>query len=70
MVDAGSLYTWIDRKVLDEVGARKLGKTEYVTIEGREIPREVGEAVIESSGEKATRIVVYAEEGDAQVLGL
>jgi predicted aspartyl protease len=26
--------------------------------------------VIESSGEKATRIVVYADERDAQVLGV
>lgn len=30
----------------------------------------VGEATIELSGEKATRIVVFAEDSDFQVLGV
>jgi predicted aspartyl protease len=70
LVDTGSLYTWIERKILDQVGVRDLGTRRFKTIEGRDIERQVGEAVIESSGERATRIVVYANERDAQVLGV
>jgi clan AA aspartic protease len=70
LVDTGSLYTWIEKEILDRVGASKLGNRKFKTIEGREIERQVGEAVVESTGEKATRIVVFAMEGDAQVLGV
>ncbi len=69
LVDTGSLYTWIHGRVLDNLGASGLGERRFRTIEGRDITRRVGEAVIESSGERATRIVVFAEEGDAQVMG-
>lgn len=52
------------------MGVSDLGTLKFTSIEGRDIERQVGEAVIESSGEKATRIVVYADERDAQVLGV
>ena len=42
----------------------------FRTIEGRVIEREIGEAVIECLGERATRIVVFAEETDSEVLGV
>jgi len=69
LVDTGSLYTWIPKKVLETIGISPMGRREFRTIEGRDIARDVGEAVMELSGERATRIVVFAEEGDAQVLG-
>jgi len=31
---------------------------------------DIGEAVLQCLGEKATRIVVFAEENDAEVLGV
>lgn len=40
------------------------------TIDGRLLERRVGEAVVEHGGERATTMVVFAEEGDAQVLGV
>lgn len=69
-VDTGSIYTWVAESKLKAVGAKPLGKRNFRTIEGREIARRVGEAVLEFGGEKATRIVVFAEPGDAQVLGV
>ncbi len=70
LVDTGSLYTWIHKQILENLGASNLGERRFRTIEGRDIARKVGEAILESSGERATRIVVYAEESDAQVLGV
>jgi len=69
LVDTGSLYTWIQKKNLEKLGVSPVGKRKFRTIEGRELVRQIGETVMELSGEKATRIVVFAEEGDAQVLG-
>jgi predicted aspartyl protease len=70
LVDTRSIYTWIEKKILDKVGVRDLGTRKFTTIEGRDIERQFGEAVIESSGVRATRMVVYAGERDAQVLGV
>jgi predicted aspartyl protease len=70
LVDTGSVFTWIDGAALRELGVTpKTEKKRFRTIEGREILRDVGEAVLELDGESATSIVVFAEEGDAAVLG-
>jgi len=42
----------------------------FKTIEGKLIERETGEAPIECKGEKATTMIVFAEEGDVEVLGV
>jgi predicted aspartyl protease len=70
-VNTGSVFTWIDRQALAELGVipRSKGK-KFKTIEGREIFRDLGEATLELNGEKATRIVVFAEKGDVAVLGV
>jgi len=70
LVDTGSMYTWVKRDRLGELGIKPMGKWKFRTIEGRVIEREMGEAIIECLGEMATRIVVFAEEGDAEVLGV
>jgi len=70
IVDTGSTYTWIKRERLEEIGVKPLSKRRFRTIEGRIIEREVGEAIIECLGERATCIVVFAEGGDVEVLGV
>ena len=42
----------------------------FKTIEGKLVEREIGEALIECEGERATTMVVFAEEGDLEVLGV
>jgi len=71
LVDTGSVFTWIDKQALQELGIvpKSKGK-KFRTIEGREIFRDVGEAALEINGERATRIVVFAEKGDGAVLGV
>ena len=69
LVDTGSLFTWIDKRVLTEVCIEPSSIKKFRTIEGKEITRRVGNTVIEILGEKAPRIVVFGEIRDAQVVG-
>jgi len=70
IVDTGSTYTWIRRERLEMIGVKPAGLKRFRTIKGKTIEREVSEAVIECLGESATRIVVFAEKGDAEVIGV
>jgi len=70
LVDTGSTYTWIKRDRLEELGIKPTSKWKFRTIEGRVIERDIGEAIVECLGERATRIVVFAEKEDAEVLGV
>ncbi len=69
LVDTGSTFTWIAEQVLEKAGVESTSRRRFRTIEGREIERPVGEALLEFSGERATTLVVFAEKDDASVLG-
>jgi predicted aspartyl protease len=70
LVDTCSTYTWIKRGKLARLGVKGTGRRLFRTIGNRAIEREVGEAVVECLGRRATTIVVFAEERDNEVLGL
>jgi len=70
LVDTGSTYTWIKRDRLEELGIKPMGKWKFRAIEGRVIERDIGEAIVECLGERATRIFVFADKEDAEVLGV
>ena len=70
IVDTGSTYTWVRASRLRELGIEPMARVRFRTIEGRVIERDISEVVIECMGERATRIVVFAQESDAEVLGV
>ena len=70
IVDTGSTYTWIRRERLEAIGVKPSGVRRFRTIEGKTVERNVGEAVIECLGERATSIVVFAEKDDVEVMGV
>jgi predicted aspartyl protease len=70
IVDTGSTYTWVRREKLEAIGIRPSKIRKFRTIEGKTIEREVGEAVIECLGERATSIIVFAEKDDVEVMGV
>ncbi len=70
LVDTGSTYTWIKREKLVALGIEPMTRWKFRTIDGKIVEREIGEAVIECLGERATTIVVFAENSDAEVLGV
>lgn len=69
-VDTGSTYTWISKTILNELGIDPRPAKKFRTIEGKTIEREIGEAMVECEGERATTIVVFGEKEDASVLGV
>jgi len=70
LVDTGSTYTWVPKTILKKLGLRPKAVRRFKTIEGKLLNRSIGEAVISYIGEQATRMVVFAEEKDAKVLGV
>ena len=70
LVDTGSTYTWVPRPLLEEISIKPSTVRNFRTIDGRTLKRDVGEALMEYRGERATRMVVFAEKGDANVLGV
>ena len=70
LVDTGGTYTWVKREKLKMIGVKSMTRWKFKTIEGRVIECDIGEVVIECLGEKATTIVVFAEDKDSEVLGV
>lgn len=69
VVDTGSTFTWINRRVLEELGVKPRRARQFKTIDGRVITREVGVATIRYEEYEGDVEVVFAESGDAEVLG-
>jgi len=70
LVDTGSTYTWVSNAMLKILGVEAKTVRKFKTIDGRLLERSVGEVLVECLDEKATTIVVFAEKGDAEVLGV
>jgi len=70
LVDTGSTYTWVSSVVLKRLNVEAKTARKFKTIDGRLLERKVGEVLIEYMNEKATRMVVFADKGDAEVLGV
>ena len=69
-VDTGSTYSWIPRAVLERLGVEPTRRGRFRTIEGRVVERDIGHVFVEYGGEVAPTTVVFAEPGDACVMGL
>jgi clan AA aspartic protease len=70
LVDTGSTYSWIPKGILERLNIEPKGSWKFKTVDGRTLERKIGEALMECMGEKATRMVVFAEDGDATILGV
>jgi aspartyl protease family protein len=70
IVDTGSVFTWISRRVLEEIGVKPRRVRLFRTIDGRVVSREVGVVTVAYEGYEGDVEVVFAEEGDAMVMGV
>ena len=70
LVDTGATYSWIDKKILEKLGIKPVRKKKFKTISSTIVERDIGYAFIDYDNEAAPTVVVFAEEGDAQVFGL
>ncbi|MCR6691265.1 MAG: aspartyl protease family protein [archaeon YNP-LCB-003-016] len=70
IVDTGSVFAWISRSVLEELGVKPRRVRQFKTIDGRVVTREIGVVTIKYEDYEGDVEVVFAEKGDAQVLGV
>ncbi|HMC54384.1 MAG TPA: hypothetical protein VKH19_04375 [Gemmatimonadaceae bacterium] len=69
MVDTGSEYTWIPRSELEQLGVERVRSERFEAADGRILERDIGFAMVFTSGRSTPTIVVFANEGDLTLLG-
>ena len=70
MVDTGSELTWISQKHLEKIGVEPEKKNRrFIMANGQEITRSIGFSIIRVGEEFTTDEIVFAQEGDFQLLG-
>lgn len=69
MVDTGSEYNWMPRRVLEDLGVEEERIEAFETADGHVFERPVGSARIFVVGRSAASIVVFGEPGDKVLLG-
>jgi predicted aspartyl protease len=70
LVDTGSEYTWVSKKVLEKLGIKKEKKdVSFVMANGQIVTRNIGFAIIRLDKSFTIDEIVFAEEGDLQLLG-
>ena len=70
LVDTGSELSWIPEGILLKIGVTPEKRAiEFSLADGRTVSREVGFALIYVAGRVTTDEVVFAKEGDLQILG-
>jgi len=69
LVDTGSEYTWVPRRVLEDLGIRAQRIQAFEVADGRRIERDIGYALVRAGGMEAPDLVVFAEPGDMTLLG-
>jgi predicted aspartyl protease len=68
-VNTRSLYNWIPRPVLVELGVSPVRVDRFETPDGRELEREIGFAVVHAGGRSVATVTVFAEVDDITCLG-
>ena len=69
LVDSGTFYTFIPRKILLKLGIKPLGRERMTLANGKKITRQVGTAVCDALGKKRGCEVAFGSPKDAILLG-
>lgn len=70
LVDTGSEHTWIAAERLERIGVQREKKdVQFVMANGRTITRNIGFAIIRYGQHFTIDEVVFAQEGDLELLG-
>jgi predicted aspartyl protease len=70
LVESGSELTWLPSDVLSTVGITAVRNRTFQTATGQTVQRPVGYAVLRAEGFETIDEVVFAESGDATLLGV
>ena len=69
LVDTRNEFSWIPRAVLESLGIRPERRQRFIVADGKSVERELGYAIIHAGGTSTADDVVFAEEGDFELLG-
>jgi predicted aspartyl protease len=69
LVDSGAVYSFVPRAVLARLGVMPHGRQRFRLADGSTIERERGDAIFFHAGRRGAAPVIFAEEGDATLLG-
>ena len=69
LVDTGSSYTWVPRRLLDRLDVRPQFQREFETADGRVVQRDLAVTMVRWNGETMPTLVVFGGNGDAVLLG-
>ncbi len=70
LVDTGAIYSVLPADLLRGLGIEPFASRTFKTADGREIERELGEAVFKFNSERGISKVVFGSRGDASLLGI
>ena len=69
LVDTGSSYTWIPRRLLEGLGVHPQFQREFETADGRIVQRDMAVTMVRWDGETMPTLVVFGDDDDAVLLG-
>lgn len=69
LIDSGAVYSFVPRTVLSSLGIVAHSSQRFRLADGSTIERERGDAVFFYRGQQGASPVIFAEQGDATLLG-
>lgn len=69
-VDTGSTFTAVPKEMLERLGVAVMRTVQSELADGSHTPVEIGETAIRLEGQQLTTPVIFAEEGEASLLGV
>jgi len=69
LVDTGSTYTWVPRRILEGLDVRPHLQWEFETADGRVVQRDLAVTMVRWDGETMPTLVVFGGNSDAVLLG-
>jgi predicted aspartyl protease len=69
LVDSGAVYSFVPRDILARLGITAHARQEFRLADGSTIERDRGDALYFYKGQRGAAPVIFAEPGDATLLG-
>jgi len=69
LVDSGAVYSFVPRLVLERLGITAHDRQRFRLADGSSIERDRGDALFFHGGRRGAAPVIFAEPGDASLLG-
>lgn len=70
LVDTGSEYSWIPAEILNKIGIEPRKKDiAFIMANGQTVTRDIGYAILHTSGFETVDEVVFGKAGDLKLLG-